>query len=515
MHPDDQCELPISEFSKITSATAAWRHNLLPHQLSSETGQATKKISMPMNCPVGSYPHLAVTTCHSSEFEVISDTQSFEAASKSALSSSEKEESAGGSTSRYNHLGPHRCPLCDYKAKTMTHLQNHLAAHTHEGFACQRCSYRTLNKYHLSDHMKIHEPRKGNMSQQQGLHSLLTCNSSSRNSLVAVMPPPPRSLQHKDPSLEFLMSFSSGSSASAGESSQASSSCTSFRTSNFEFSTAPNLSPRQQMSEAGKEHAKQMHRCSFCPYVSPLLGNLKTHLRRHTGEKPFSCTFCHYRSTTKNNLMRHKMSVHIDLMDQQSTNNISGMDNASGLVLQVNCLVYGVLQVDGPQAICDDNSSQRGVIAMVGHPSACRQLPRPAGDSRGSSPSPAPLSNFDKCLAILMPSSHASSSALLTSSKPSLLGSELRQDAQNSGSVGTDKGFIRDSVEIQSTTGVSKIVAVYRCKSCTYSCGSAENMRKHTRVHSGEKPFACPMCSYRASQRGNLKRHIRLHDPLT
>ncbi|XP_018023182.1 longitudinals lacking protein, isoforms H/M/V isoform X5 [Hyalella azteca] len=109
---------------------------------------------------VGSYPHLAVTTCHSSEFEVISDTQSFEAASKSALSSSEKEESAGGSTSRYNHLGPHRCPLCDYKAKTMTHLQNHLAAHTHEGFACQRCSYRTLNKYHLSDHMKIHEPRK-------------------------------------------------------------------------------------------------------------------------------------------------------------------------------------------------------------------------------------------------------------------------------------------------------------------------------------------------------------------
>ncbi|XP_018023178.1 longitudinals lacking protein, isoforms H/M/V isoform X1 [Hyalella azteca] len=169
----------------------------------------------------------------------------------------------------------------------------------------------------------------GNMSQQQGLHSLLTCNSSSRNSLVAVMPPPPRSLQHKDPSLEFLMSFSSGSSASAGESSQASSSCTSFRTSNFEFSTAPNLSPRQQMSEAGKEHAKQMHRCSFCPYVSPLLGNLKTHLRRHTGEKPFSCTFCHYRSTTKNNLMRHKMSVHIDLMDQQSTNNISGMESAT------------------------------------------------------------------------------------------------------------------------------------------------------------------------------------------
>ncbi|XP_064093080.1 zinc finger protein 513-like isoform X38 [Macrobrachium nipponense] len=45
--------------------------------------------------------------------------------------------------------------------------------------------------------------------------------------------------------------------------------------------------------------------CPYCQYSTPVMTNMKRHVRTHTGEKPFACPHCQYTSTTKENVTKH------------------------------------------------------------------------------------------------------------------------------------------------------------------------------------------------------------------
>ncbi|XP_029372577.1 zinc finger protein 513-like isoform X2 [Echeneis naucrates] len=51
----------------------------------------------------------------------------------------------------------------------------------------------------------------------------------------------------------------------------------------------------------------------------------------------------------------------------------------------------------------------------------------------------------------------------------------------------------------------------YHCPVCPYASAQLVNLQRHARTHTGEKPYHCHQCSYACSSLGNLRRHQRMH----
>ena len=63
-------------------------------------------------------------------------------------------------------------------------------------------------------------------------------------------------------------------------------------------------------------HSLAVKSCHYlgCNYKTLLAGDMKKHIRKHTGERPYQCNYCSYKATQKGALKSHIICKHKQML---------------------------------------------------------------------------------------------------------------------------------------------------------------------------------------------------------
>ncbi|XP_064610799.1 uncharacterized protein LOC135475006 [Liolophura sinensis] len=256
----------------------------------------------------------------------------------------------------------------------------------------------------------------------------------------------------------------------------------------------PNMNDEKALSGDPSSSADILlpYKCPSCEYRARWPSEITQHMKNHSDEKPFRCPRCSYRSKWKWDVVKHlKRCGGGTIKDVIDTSvDEQKMDLCGGNV------VLSVPKLDGSK-----QSTSQPLSYLVGSfPNSQGQNQAISLLSSGRSVLKSPCPN----VTVLPPNASGlvgiPSASLLQNSPEGAL-------SPNSAHGGAVQKAVKQPVFRGLING-----GMYHCLHCQFVGHSPAELKRHSMIHSEERPFTCSTCGYSSKWKGDLKKHLRTYN---